>query len=288
MRSTHQAVSPESSIRASPTISPICHAGGGRCACALNSEGRRKSRSLRVAKRISPRIRETRNVRISSGAWSRPITYQLPSCGSSAYGSIVRGPNSVAGDAPVVELQRPLLRDRGLELAQPARQLGRVVRIADLDAHGGLGRRLREARPAQREVLESKPERLGVRELPLEEVEAGLERGELVVGELERRQEVVLGAERVQLLARELVALGLERDAEGEQLRAIRVEAAGERLVRHLRVALDVLLDVARRERAALGHEERHQRQLADELVGVVGHSARLYLPRACPEKGPS
>ena len=90
VRSTHQAVSPVSSIRASPTISPICHAGGGRCCWALNSGGSRKSRSLRVAKRISPRMRETRNVRISSAAWSRPITYQLPSCGSSAYGSIVR------------------------------------------------------------------------------------------------------------------------------------------------------------------------------------------------------
>ena len=200
------------------------------------------------------------------------------------------GTNFVARDAPVVELQGSLLRDRRLELAQPARQLGRVVRVADLDADGGLGWRLGEARPAQREVLESKTERLRVRELPLEEVEAGLERGELVVGELERRQEVVLGAERVQLLPGELVSLRLERDAEGQQLRAIRVEAAGERLVRHLRVALDVLLDVARRERAALGHEERHQRELADELVGVVGHARRAYSSRWCPEAsgGPS
>ncbi len=190
----------------------------------------------------------------------------------------------VAGDAPVVELQRSLLRDRRLELAQPARQLRRVVRIADIDTHGGLGRRLSEARPAEGEVLEREPERLCVRELPLEEVEAGLERRELVVRELERRQEVVLRRERVELLARELVPLGFEWDAEREQLRAVRVEPSRERLVRHLRVALDVLLDVARRQRAELGHEERHQRELADELVGVVGHSARLYLPRGCLE----
>src|SRR5207247_3897425 len=91
--------------------------------------------------------------------------------------------------------------------------------------------------------------------------------------------EVLLGAGRVHLLARELVARRLERDAERVQLGPVGVEAAGERLVRHLRVALDVLLDVPCRERSPLGHEERDERELADELVGVVRHAApRAYL----------
>ncbi len=70
-----------------------------------------------------------------------------------------------------------------------------------------VGRRVAEARAAEREVLEREPQRLGVRELPLERVERRLQRGELVVVELELVEEVVLRAERVELLAGELVAL---------------------------------------------------------------------------------
>jgi hypothetical protein len=62
----------------------------------------------------------------------------------------------------------------------------------------------------------------------------------------------------------------VERDAEGDQLGAVGVEAARERLVGHLRVALDGRLDVARGQRPPLGHEEGDERELADELVGVV------------------
>ena len=93
---------------------------------------------------------------------------------------------------------------------------GRVVGVADLDADRGRGRRALEhaRRAAEREVLEREPERLGVGEAALEQVEAGLERRELVVVEVERRQEVALRAQRVELLAGELVALGVERDAE--------------------------------------------------------------------------
>ena len=125
----------------------------------------------------------------------------------------------------------------------------------ELDGACDLRRRLREARPPECEVLQRKPERLGVGELALEEIEAGLESGELVVGELERRQEVPLGAEVVELFARELVALGVERDSEAEELGAIRVEPPREGLVGHLGVALDVLLDVAGGQRPALGHQ---------------------------------
>src|SRR4029077_2729778 len=100
-----------------------------------------------------------------------------------------------------------------------------------LDAERGVGRRLREAGPAEREVLQREAQRLGVRELSLEQVERGLEGRELLVLELELRQEVLLRAQRVQLLAGELVALRLQRHAEREELRAVGVEAARERLV---------------------------------------------------------
>ena len=188
----------------------------------------------------------------------------------------------LAHDRPVLELQRPVLRDRALELREPARKLGRVARIVQLDGACRLRRRRVEPRTAEREVLEREAERFRVRELALEQVEAGLERRELLVGQLERRQEVALRAQAVQLLAGELVSLGIERNAQGDQLRAIGVEAARERLVRHLLVALDVLLHVPRRQRTPLGHEKRHERKLTDELVGVVRHRS-AYSFRARP-----
>ena len=181
----------------------------------------------------------------------------------------------VARDRVVRELDRPLLRDRALELREPAGHLDGVVRVAHLDAHGGLRRLLAEAGPAEREVLQREPQRLRVRELAVEEEERRLERGELVVAELELGQEVLLRAQRVELLAGELVPLRVERHAERDELRAVRVEPAGERLVRHLRVALDVRLDVAGRERPPLRHEEGDERELPDQLVGVVTHSDR-------------
>ena len=184
----------------------------------------------------------------------------------------------VAADRPVVELHRALLGDRRLELREAARHLGRVVGIAHVHPLGGVGRRRVEPGPAEREVLEREPQRLRVRELALEQVEARLQRREVVVGQLELGQEVPLGAQRVELLAGELVALRVERDAEADQLRAVGVEAARERLVGHLRVALDVLLHVARGERPPLGHQERDERELTDQLVGVVRHP-RLFCP---------
>ena len=184
---------------------------------------------------------------------------------------------AVPARRPVPELDRALLRDRGLELREPRRELGRVVRGGDAHPLRGRGRRMAEARPAEREVLERQPEWLGVGELALQRVERGLERRELVLVELELVEEVVLGAEGVELLARELVALGGERDPERGQLGPIGVEATGERLVGHLRVPLDVSLDVARGERPTLGHEEGDERELTDQLVGVVGHQAAPY-----------
>ena len=173
---------------------------------------------------------------------------------------------AVARDRPVVELGGALLGDRALELAEPAGHVGRVVGVVDLDldAQRG-GRRSRgEARAAEREVLQREAQRLRVRELSLEHVEGGLERRELVVGKLERREEVLLRRQRVELLAGELIALRLERHSERQELGPVGVEAPRERLVRHLLVALDVLLHVARRQRPTFGHQECHERKLAD------------------------
>src|SRR5439155_12873343 len=95
---------------------------------------------------------------------------------------------------------------------------------------------------------------------------------ELLVRDLERRQEVLIRLQRVELLARELVALRPERHAERLELGTVGVEAARERLVGHLRVALDVRLDVPGGERPPLRHQERDERQLPDQLVRVVAH----------------
>ena len=178
----------------------------------------------------------------------------------------------VALRRPVVELDRALLGDRVLELGEPPGELGRVVGRADADAFRGAGRRVLEAGSAEREVLQREPQWLRVRELAFEAVERGLERGELVVVEVEPVEEVVLRAKRVQLLAGELVALRRERNAKRGQLRTIRVVAARECLVRHLRVALDVRLDVAGCQRPPLRHEEGDERELTDQLVRVVRH----------------
>ena len=182
----------------------------------------------------------------------------------------------VAGDRVVRELDRALLRDRALELAEAARHLWRVVGVGHLDAYSRLRRGLVEPRAPEREVLERQPERLGIRELAFEQVERRLEGRELVVVQLELVEEVVLGSQRVELLAGELVSLRLQRHPERQQLGAVRVEPACEGLVGHLRVALDVGLHVAGGQWPALRHQVRDEGELPDQLVGVVRHQANL------------
>ena len=190
----------------------------------------------------------------------------------------------VGGDRPVAEDHGALLGDGGLELLQPHRDLG--GESAPEQPQGDLGRGVvGRVRAAQREVLQRQAQRLRVRELAVQQVHGGRQRGELGVVEVERGQEVVLLQQPVELLAGEVVALGLERHAQREQLAAIGVEAAREGLVRHLRVALDGLLDVARRGRAPLGHEVRDERELAHELVGVGGHRTQESMRGASPRR---
>jgi hypothetical protein len=143
-----------------------------------------------------------------------------------------------------------------------------------VDLHGRLPARLEWGRPAEREILERKSKRLGVSEAAVEEMERRLERCKLVVLEIESGEEVLLGAQRVELLAGELVSLGMERDAERDQLASVGVEAPCKSLVGHLRVPLDICLDVPRGDRPTLRHEVGDERKLPDELVGVVRHGS--------------
>ena len=272
-------MSPPTSIRASPTVSPICQGGPSRYSSASKPFGQPE---------VSLAARGEADVAADAGNAERlhlvvveveaddvplaPVEEERVGVDGSLAAL-------VANDRPVLELQRPALRDRALELCEPPGQLGRVAGVVQLDRASRLRRRLLEARPAEREVLQRETQRLGVRELALEQVEAGLKRRELLVGQLERRQEVALRAQPVELFARELVALRVERNAQRQQLGAVGVEASGERLVRHLLVALDVLLDVPGGQRATLGHQEGDERELADELVGVVRHAPGLFFP---------
>ena len=187
------------------------------------------------------------------------------------HGALAR---AVARDRPVRELDRPLLGDGTFELRQTPRHLVGVVGVAHLDPETALGRGLELRRPAERKVLEGKPQRLRVGELAVEQVERDLQRGQLLVVEVELGEEVLLCPERVELLAGELVPLGVQGHAEGDELAPVRVEAACKGLVRHLGVALDDRLDLARGQRAPLRHQEGNERELPDQLVGVVRHDS--------------
>ena len=80
-------------------------------------------------------------------------------------------------------------------------------------------------------------------------------------------------ADRAEL---ESLGIDLKRDPEALELGAVGVEAAREGVVVHRAVALDLLLDLERRDRPAVGHQKRDQRKLADQLLGVLGHAGSL------------
>ena len=94
--------------------------------------------------------------------------------------------------APVPEADGSLLGDRGLELRQPSRELGRVVRCAHAHALGRFRRRPGEAYAPEGKILQRKTEGLRIGELPFEVVQRGLQRGELIVLEVEALEEVIL------------------------------------------------------------------------------------------------
>jgi hypothetical protein len=133
----------------------------------------------------------------------------------------------------------------------------------------------RGARPPPGQLLEGEPQRLGVGELPVEQAERRLQGGELVVGERDGGEVEVLRPQRVVLLLGDTVGRPVDRelDAERLELGAVGVEAARERVLVHAAVALDVATDLQGRDGPALGHQVRDQRELADELLGVLGHA---------------
>jgi hypothetical protein len=81
-----------------------------------------------------------------------------------------------------------------------------------------------------------------------------------------------LGGQRVVLLLGEAVGGLVDREVDPErvELRAVGVEAPGERVLGHVRVALDVAPDLRGGHRPALRHEIGDQRQLPYELFGVL------------------
>ena len=184
----------------------------------------------------------------------------------------------VAADRVVVEHDRLAPEDRGLDLGQALGQVAPAGARRDRQRDRQLLGRVERRRLAPRQLLQRQPQRLGVGELAVEQRERHAQRAQLLVGELDRRQVEVLRRQRVVLGL--VVALGrlvdLEVDAERVELRAVRVEAPRERLVVHLRVALDVLFDLERGNGPPLRHQERDQRQLPNQLLGVLRHGTKI------------
>ncbi len=180
----------------------------------------------------------------------------------------------VAPDRVVVEQDRLAAEDRRLDLRQPLRQLAAAGTRGDPERHRAVLGSGQRRRLAPRELLEREAQRLGVGELAAEQRQRGAKRPELGVRELDRRQVEVLGRQRVVLSL--VVALGrlvhLELDPQRVELRPVGVEAPREGVVVHRRVALDLLLDLEGGDGPPLRHQERDQRELADQLLGVLGH----------------
>ena len=182
----------------------------------------------------------------------------------------------VALQRVVGELDRLAARDRGLDLGQPLREVAAAGRSGELDVDRRLLALDQRARPAPGDLLECQAQRLGVGELAVEQAERGAQRRQLAIGELDRPQVVVLRRQRVELGLEEALGrlVDLQRDPEALELGTVGVEAPRERILVHRRVALDLALDLERRDRAAVRHQERDQRKLADELLCVLSHAA--------------
>ena len=127
----------------------------------------------------------------------------------------------------------------------------------DAERDRALHRRVERARAAPGDLLQREPQRLGVGELAVEQVQRRPQRRQLVVVELDRRQVEVLRRQRVLLLLHLAVLrlLDREHDAERFELGAVRVEAPRERVLVHHAVALDVAPDLRSCHRPPLGHQ---------------------------------
>ena len=179
----------------------------------------------------------------------------------------------VAADRVVGEADRLAAADRRLDLGEVGRDLGAVVAAEQVHRDGAGGVVVERARAAEGEVLQRQPQRLRVGELPLQQVQAGLEGGELGRVEVELRQVVVLRRQRVQVALERVVARALNRQAQAHRLDLgpVGVEAAQEGLLGHAAVALHRLVDLVGGDRSLLRHQKGHQGELADQLV-VVSH----------------
>src|SRR4051812_36776643 len=98
----------------------------------------------------------------------------------------------VAADRVVVEDDRLAAEDRRLDLREPLRQLAPAGSCGDGHPHGRLVRSAERGRLAPAQLLQREPERLRIRELPVEQVQRRAQGRELLVGELDRRQVEVL------------------------------------------------------------------------------------------------
>ena len=183
----------------------------------------------------------------------------------------------VAVHRVVAEGDRLVAGDRSLD---PGQSLGRLPRARSLELghrdgdRPGLGERVRMA-PGH--LLEGEPERLGIGELTFgQQRERGAKGSQLVIGELDRRKVEVLRREGVELGLEEALArpIDLELDPEAVELGPIGIEATGKCVLVHHAVALDLTLDLERRDRPPLGHQERDQRKLPNQLLGVFRHPA--------------
>ena len=187
------------------------------------------------------------------------------------------GAQVVALHRVVVEHDRLAPEDRGLDLGQPLGDLVAAGRAGDPERDRVLLGGAQRARAAPGDLLQRQPQRLGVGELAVEQLQRGAQRRQLLVGELDRGQVEVLGRQRVRLLLDEAVdrLLDREQDPQRLELRAVGIEPARERVLVHRAVALDVAADLRRGHGTALGHQIGDQRQLADQLFGVLGHQIK-------------
>ena len=137
---------------------------------------------------------------------------------------------------------------------------------------------LQRAGASPGDLLQREPQRLGVGELAVEQLQRGPQRRQLAIGELDRRQVEVLRRQRVVLLLDQAVDRLLDRQHNPERLElgAVGVEAARERVLVHRAVALDVAPDLRSGHGTPLSHQVGDQRELTDQLFCVLGHRSKF------------